>query len=289
MTEMAEVAFWVYPWDLADEGIPTVLDRLKQAGADTFHVATIYHAGKFLHVHNPKRKVVFPRSGTLYFPPDPDWHGKLRIEPPTWSEGPPEFWSELREQADEHDLEVSAWVLCLHNSGIGTQYPDCTVENAYGDRIVTDLCPSHPDVREFLLAQAESYGSLMEAREAALDDQSGDLVVRRREVRHVVMVRAAPPNRTQPPRTSPDPRQPQFPIPDRYFRTRLCYAAARHSDGLEQPRPHAETFTTALRRGRAALRPRDDDALESCARLPARVPRRHAPRGPHPGPDRRRP
>jgi hypothetical protein len=82
---------WAYPWDLADEGIGTALGRIRgRAGAEALSVAAVYHAGKFLHVHNPVRRVVFPRSGTLYFEPG-DWHGRLRIVPPVW-EGAPGFW-----------------------------------------------------------------------------------------------------------------------------------------------------------------------------------------------------
>ena len=150
-----ERAFWVYPWDLVDEGLPRALDRMRdRAGATAVNVATIYHSGKFLHVHNPNRKVVFPRSGTLYFTPDRSWHGKLRLEPPVWSgvESGEEFWSLLRTAADDRQLTVTAWVVSLHNSGLGFAYPDCSVENPFGDPIVTDLCPRHPDVREYLVA-----------------------------------------------------------------------------------------------------------------------------------------
>lgn len=156
---MTETSFWVYPWDLADEGVGEALRRMQDAaGATTVNVATVYHTGKFLHVHNPKRRVVFPRSGTLYYQPSTDWHGHLKIQPPVWEEAEG-FWAELRGEAERLDLELCAWVLCLHNSGIGFSYPDCTVENAFGDRIFTDLCASNPDVREYLVAVLQDIAS----------------------------------------------------------------------------------------------------------------------------------
>lgn len=153
---MRETLFWTYPWDLADEGVGPALGTMQErAGATGVCVASVYHAGKFLHVHNPRRRVVFPASGTLYFRPDSSWYGRLRIQPPVWP-GLNEhgLWAELRREADRRDLSLTSWLLCLHNSGIGFAYPDCAVENAYGDSIPTDLCASSPDVRRYLVAVA---------------------------------------------------------------------------------------------------------------------------------------
>lgn len=149
---IVETSIWTYPWDLADEGIGEALGTMQErAGATGVNVATVYHAGKFLHVHNPKRRVVFPRSGMLYFQPDDSWHGRLRITPPVWDEVEG-FWTNLRREAERFELKLTAWVLCLHNSGIGFAHPDCAVENAFGDRIYTDLCANNPDVRAYLVA-----------------------------------------------------------------------------------------------------------------------------------------
>jgi hypothetical protein len=145
-------AVWAYPWDLADEGIGSALALMRErAGADAVNVAAVYHAGKFLHVHNPRRRVVFPRSGTLYFEPRAGWHGELRIAPPVW-EGAAGFWPEARREAERIGVGLTAWTLCLHNSGIGFAHPDCSVENAFGDRIPTDLCANNPDVRAYVVA-----------------------------------------------------------------------------------------------------------------------------------------
>jgi hypothetical protein len=153
MTER-EISMWTYPWDLVDTGVDRARGTLEErAGVTGVNVAAIYHAGKFLHVHNPQRKMVFPESGTLYFPPDDAWHGKLRLEPPVWEVAEQrDVWGELRAAASSRDLEVTAWVLGLHNSGLGTRHPDCTVRNVFGDRMVTDLCANHPDVREYAVA-----------------------------------------------------------------------------------------------------------------------------------------
>ncbi len=41
-------AIYAYAWDLADEGIDTVLDNLRPTGINTITLAASYHAGKFV-------------------------------------------------------------------------------------------------------------------------------------------------------------------------------------------------------------------------------------------------
>jgi hypothetical protein len=151
---MNDYSIWVYAWDLLDEGIDAALDQIQTRGGMTgINVAAIYHSGKFLHVHNPRRRVVFPQSGTLYYRPDTAWHGKQRIVPPVWPTAlEDDFWPRLREATARRGMTLSAWTLGLHNSGIGNAYPDTAVVNAYGDRITTDLCAFHPDVAVYLTA-----------------------------------------------------------------------------------------------------------------------------------------
>ncbi len=145
---------WAYPWDLLDEGIGPALDRMQtRAKVTDVAVTAVYHAGKFLHPNNPRRKIVFPESGTLYFPPDPSWYGRQRIAPPVWPEAlTQDFWPALRHETSERGMGLTAWSLCLHNSGIGSEHIDCTVQNAFGDRLRTDLCAANPDVGDYLTA-----------------------------------------------------------------------------------------------------------------------------------------
>jgi hypothetical protein len=152
---------WAYPWDLLDEGIGPALDRMQaRAKVTDVAVTAVYHAGKFLHPNNPRRKIVFPVSGTLYFPPQRSWYGRQRITPPVWPEvQTDDFWPALRHETAARGMGLSAWALCLHNSGVGSEYIDCTVENAFGDRLATDLCPANPDVGAYLTAVVRDIAS----------------------------------------------------------------------------------------------------------------------------------
>lgn len=143
---------WTYPWDLLDEGMDHALDDIMdRAGTGNVAVASVYHAGRFLLPHNPRRKVYFPRSGTVYFRPDPGWYGKLAITPPRWSPViEDDFWPHLAGEIHGRGGELTSWCLGLHSSGIGAEHPEYAVENAYGDSLTTDLCPSNGEVVEYL-------------------------------------------------------------------------------------------------------------------------------------------
>jgi hypothetical protein len=158
-----ESTIWAYAWDIQDEGVSTALSNMQDRGGLTgVNIATAYHSGKFLHVHNPKRRVVFPQPGALYFSPDESWYGKLRIEPPIWDGASISFWRDVRDEASRRGMTLTAWTLSLHNSMIGFAYPDCAVENAYGDKLAPNLCPNHPDIRAYQVALVRDIAAHLE-------------------------------------------------------------------------------------------------------------------------------
>jgi hypothetical protein len=150
-TDKLQASMWIYLWDLVDEGYDVVLDRLRAHGLTSISLAAAYHAGKFLSPHNPHQKVVFPEDGRIYFHPNPNLYGRITPLVSTLvREG--HGLEDVRRAAERHDLETRAWVVCCHNTPLGTMYPDCTVVDAFGDHLVHSLCPCHPEVRHYLKA-----------------------------------------------------------------------------------------------------------------------------------------
>jgi hypothetical protein len=146
---------YLYPWDLQEEGTEAVLDRLRRAGIDTVVVATAYHAGKFLRPHAPKGKVYFPEDGTVYFRPRPKLFGRLK---PRAARLVDDFdvLPEIVQSAP--DLSLTGWTVGLHNTRMGTEHPEIVCRTAYGDPVFNALCPSHPEVREYLIALCTDLG-----------------------------------------------------------------------------------------------------------------------------------
>jgi hypothetical protein len=142
-------AVWIYPWDLLDEGIPNVLDRLQAAGISGVNVAVNYHTGRFFLPHNPKRKLYYPEPGALYFEPDLKWYGESKIKPPISEFASRKFYSSLREETSKRSMKLTAWSLGLHNTYIGEKYPETATINVFGDIDITSLCAANEDVRKY--------------------------------------------------------------------------------------------------------------------------------------------
>ena len=62
--------------------------------------------------------------------------------------------------AERRGLAVRAWTVFLHNGALAAAHPECAPENAFGDRYVTELCPAHPDAREYARALAADIAEL---------------------------------------------------------------------------------------------------------------------------------
>jgi hypothetical protein len=145
---MSYRAMYAYPWDLADEGVSNVVERVEAFGLNTMTIAGSYHAGKFLRPHGSSGRVYFPEDGTVYFRADPTRYGSIK---PLTSRLACER-DMLRELTDQKRVATNVWLVLLHNSRLGEMYPQSTVRNAFGDRYVYSLCPSAPEAREYVLA-----------------------------------------------------------------------------------------------------------------------------------------
>lgn len=152
------VSMWIYLWDLLDEGYPQVLQRLREHGLTSISVATAYHAGRFLEPHNPKRKVVFLEDGTVYFSPEPSLYGRIKPIPNSLV-GQGHGLQEARKNAEAIGLTTRSWVVCCHNTTLGTRYPDIACETAFGDRLYHNLCPTNDDVRKYISAVVRDIAS----------------------------------------------------------------------------------------------------------------------------------
>jgi hypothetical protein len=146
-----ESSMLAFATDLRDEGVDTVLDNVgNRAGVDGLTMAVAYHDARDIFPHNPARKVSYLEGGAVFFPPDSARYEGMRLHPRV-SElaraGDP--LGELCEAAGGRGMRVNAWAVFLHNDRLGFVHPECAPQNVFGDRYLTDLCPSNPDVRTY--------------------------------------------------------------------------------------------------------------------------------------------
>jgi hypothetical protein len=153
----------VFAGDLIDEGFGTVLDTARDvAGLDGVVYAGIYHHAGDILPHDPKRKVLFHEGGAAYFRPSAGRFAGAHIQPKV-SALVDEFdpLARLIDESDARAMTVRVWTNNLHNTAIGSAYPDCVTLNAFGDRYITSLCPANPDVRAHvrtMSAEIAGYG-----------------------------------------------------------------------------------------------------------------------------------
>ncbi len=113
-------------------------------------MAVAYHDARDIFPHNPVRKVRYLEGGAVFFQPDVARYEGMRLRPRVSElarSGDP--LGELCEAAGERGIRVNAWAVFLHNDRLGFAHPECATQNAFGDRYLTDLCPSNPDVRMY--------------------------------------------------------------------------------------------------------------------------------------------
>src|SRR5215210_4690879 len=144
-----ETSMLAFATDLRDEGTGTVLDNVQnRAGVDGLTMAVAYHDARDLFPHNPLRKVRYLEGGAVFFPPDVARYESLqpRVSGLARSGDP---LGELCEAAGDRGMRVNAWAVFLHNDRLGFAHPEGAPQNAFGERYLTDLCPSNPDVRKY--------------------------------------------------------------------------------------------------------------------------------------------
>jgi hypothetical protein len=147
---MSYRAIYTYAWDIAETGVPAALDEFRGLGLDTVTIAGSYHAGKFLRPHGVNGKVYFPEDGTVYFKANDKRYGAIRPVANSMLAGR----DLLRELTEHGGMAVNVWLVLLHNTLLGSAHPGATVANAFGDRYVYSLCPSHPDARAYAVGLA---------------------------------------------------------------------------------------------------------------------------------------
>lgn len=147
---MSYKAIYAYAWDLAEAGVPKAIGQFVKLGLDTVTIAGSYHAGKFLRPHGRGGKVYFPEDGTVYFRFDASRYGTIKPVANTMLAE----HDVMRELTQSADIATNVWLVLLHNTRLGLAHPEATVANAFGDRYVYNLCPSHPEARAYAVGLA---------------------------------------------------------------------------------------------------------------------------------------
>src|ERR687889_2597858 len=155
-----ETSMLAFATDLHDEGLDAVLGNVRErAGVDGLTLAVAYHDARDLFPHNPVHKVRYLEGGAVFFWPEEARYEGLQLQPRVAKLArTSDPLGDLCAAAGERGMQVNAWAVFLHNDRLGFIAPECATQNAFGDRYLTDLCPSNPEVRAYACALASDIG-----------------------------------------------------------------------------------------------------------------------------------
>ncbi len=142
-----EFAMWAYPWDLRDEGLGTAINSLQNIGISEVNVATNYHAVQTFNPRNPERRTWFSRASS-YFQPSDRFDELAPV--PNEEMGQDDWIDEIGAEFSDRSIDLNSWTIGCHNSRLGQQHPEYTLETPHGDSLVFGLCPSQEPVQRFL-------------------------------------------------------------------------------------------------------------------------------------------
>ena len=139
-------SLYAYAWDVQDIGVSRFVDEALAMGIQDVTLATSYHAGKFLRPHAVNGpRVIFPEDGVVYFDPDFSRYGEIL----------PQAHSDAQTRAilpallADGRIRVHGWTVLLHNSRLGSAFPQYCTQNVFGDRYVYSLCPMQAAVFDY--------------------------------------------------------------------------------------------------------------------------------------------
>jgi len=150
-------AIEVYPWDLEDEGIDTVLARISgDLGADTVTVGAILPETHSIRRRATSGPRVIRMPSGAHFQPDGRFYAGTRIRPVTtpWLRQRNPLERIARRVAD-HRLNLRIRLACCDVPALVEKYPMAGTIDVFGEPHGNRLCPSNPDVRAYLIAVVE--------------------------------------------------------------------------------------------------------------------------------------
>ena len=143
---------FLYPWDVLDAGVDAVADHLTQWHIKSVSLAGIYHQARMLLPHNPIRRLMVHPSSSCYFPFDEAHYGALVPRKPLADYNG--LWLNILNAFSKRGISVTSWCVLLHSSYQCSQHPDLAITSIYGDHSPSNLCPSHPEVQDYVSALA---------------------------------------------------------------------------------------------------------------------------------------
>ncbi|HUW83322.1 MAG TPA: hypothetical protein VMZ31_11040 [Phycisphaerae bacterium] len=160
-----------YLWDLLDEGVEAVVDRLAgEIGATGVCVPATYHSIDQIRPHEAAHARRYHHEAAAYFQPDRQRYASTRIRASVagWL-GRRNPLSGVCEASRAAGLAVHLWVVACHGSTLVSRYGWAVGKDVFGASLDMGLCPSNPEVRQYVCELVGDVSSNYGAESIVLD------------------------------------------------------------------------------------------------------------------------
>ncbi len=149
-------------WDLVDERIDDVLDRLKgEAGITGISVPLVCPPVEQLRPHKGVSPRTFRSRGGIQFQPRAEFYANTRLRPVVaeWLRKSNPL-PQVAEACAKRGLTLRGEINCCHSPVMVEKYPFAAVKDVFGEVNPEWLCPANADVVEYNCALAEDLSDL---------------------------------------------------------------------------------------------------------------------------------
>lgn len=158
---MTAYFFHCFASDLMDEGPDAAFARLRgEIGVDGVVIDAVAPARLALRPRVTEAPKIASHEAAAWFQPESKHYAGARLRPNTAKAiKSRNLFARLCEAAAAQGLSISARVNPLNNETLAERHPNAACVDVFGRVHDSRLCPSNPDVREFVLAVVEDIST----------------------------------------------------------------------------------------------------------------------------------
>ena len=145
---------YTYPWDIADEGIDTALNKISDlTGCTEVLLTPSYHVSNYFSPHNPLRPIHLGDNGAVYFQPEVERYAGIAIKPRVSPDVvDAAYFDRIVDAIRDRGLTFSAWIVYFFNHYVSSKYPEFAKQDAFGTPYVGQISPSSESAQEYAVA-----------------------------------------------------------------------------------------------------------------------------------------
>lgn len=169
---MFDCHVYCYPWDLLDEGLDEVLDRLHdQVGATGLTLVAVGDDEEQFRPHQSAEPRIYRTAGGVYFQPNEQYYQATRLKPPLWDQHRKmDVLAKISEGCASRQLDLRLNVSLFYSRRLVAKHPEVTCKNAYGISSCDAMCAINPDVQQYLVSLLRDLSDYDDVSAIVLED-----------------------------------------------------------------------------------------------------------------------